>query len=677
MDHRHLNITHHACPRNCYGSCGIIAYSDAERLVKIEGDPKHSITDGKLCPKAYLYVKQVYDASRLKYPMRQRKRGSGEWERVSWEEAYDVITSAILRQYDRYASNLSLCLTKYSGNFGVVHNCVEQFFNGLGPTTRVTGSPCWSAGLDGHLYDFGDYTTADPATMRHANVILLWGVNPVWTAPHMLKYIAEAREKGGMVIVIDPILTKTAEMADVYIQIPPGEDGAFATLIAKRLVEREQYDHAYVDQHTYGFDAYREYLCRLNEEELAGACDLPDDVVDELVYLLAEKGPVFIWQGFGLQRHTNGGQNIRAINAIAALSGNLGKRGAGTHFAHQATWAFTSHRQQTTHNREIPVARFAESVRSFSDPPLDFLWVASRNFMAQDADTQTIAEAMDQFSTIVVVDTKLSETAKHADLVLPTTTFFEEEDVVASYWHHLVSFNERAIPPYFESKSDFTIAKELSKELNKKRPGFSQFDEHLSIERYIDQEFNEEIYRLLNINHWSELIGHPKEADVSEVSWEASKFTTPSGQYEFYSNRAERDGFPALPVYKAPLKPSEEYPFWLLTPHTLYSLNSQAFSDTYTNYERLTLCVPTHAMRERGLTDQDTVQLYNQQANLACQVVEDPSLPEDVVVIFHGSDSRQRALINRLIPGLETDMGERGSGARGIAFNDVFVNFEQ
>lgn len=675
MNNRDYQITHHVCPRNCYGSCGIIAYSANDRLMKIEGDPDHEITSGKLCPKAYLYVKQVYDPSRLKYPMRQVKRGSGQWERISWQEAYSEITDKMIQNYDRYQSNLSLCLTKYSGNFGVVHNSVDQFFNGLGPITKVAGSPCWSAGLDGHLYDFGDYTTSDPSDMRHANVIILWGVNPVWTAPHMLKYIEEARELGGMVIVIDPILTKTAERADLYIQIPPGEDGAFATLIAKRLVESGQYDESFVDQYTYGFEAYKSYLNSMSEDELLDACDLPSDVADELMYLIAKKGPAFIWQGFGLQRHTNGGQNIRAINALAALTGNLGKKGAGTHFAHQATWSFTSHLKHQEQNRSIPVARFAEFIDQLKDPPVDFLWVSSRNFMAQDADVLTIKERLEQLSMIVVVDTQLTETAKYADIVLPTTTFFEEEDVVASYWHHLVSFNEKAIDPYYESKSDFTIASELSRQLNAKRPGFSSFDGELSIEEYIDQEFNAKIYRLLNIDHWSELIKKPKEAMLDDVAWQSLQFKTPTGKYEFHSETALKDGHPALPEYKPSMKPSEALPYWLLTPHTLYSLNSQVFSETFTNHEALTLYVSPDVLSTKQLTDGDFVKLYNNQAEIECQVRQNSSLPEDIVVIFHGSESKQRALINQLIPGYETDMGLKGSGAKGIAFNDVFVNF--
>ncbi|AOM83611.1 molybdopterin-dependent oxidoreductase [Salisediminibacterium beveridgei] len=677
MNNQDYRITHHACPRNCYGSCGIIAYSADDRLMKIEGDPDHEITSGKLCPKAYLYVKQVYDPSRLKYPLRQVKRGSGEWERISWQEAYETIAAEIIRNHDLYESNLSLCLTKYSGNFGVVHNSVDQFFNGIGPITKVTGSPCWSAGLDGHLYDFGDYTTSDPANMRHANVIILWGVNPVWTAPHMLKYITEAREKGATVIVIDPILTKTAERADLYIQIPPGEDGAFATLIAKRLIETGKYDEHFINRHTLGFEAYRNYLKGIAEETLLDACDLPSEIADELLYLMAEKGPVFIWQGFGLQRHTNGGQNIRTINALAALTGNIGKIGTGTHFAHQATWSFTSHRQHQNRNRSIPVARFAESIKQLDKPPVDFLWVSSRNFMAQDADVQAIEQALKQVSMIVVVDTQLTATAKYADIVLPTTTFFEEEDVVASYWHHLVSFNEKAIEPYYESKSDFTIACELSKLLNEKRPGFSRFQDDLSIEGYIDQEFNDDIYDLLKIDHWSELIGKPKEAEVDAVAWQHFTFKTPSGKFEFFSESAREDGHPALPEYKPSLKPSVHLPYWLLTPHTLYSLNSQVFSETFTNHESLTLYVSLEAMNDKGLSDGDFVKLYNDQATIPCQIKLNPSLPRDIVVILHGSESHQRMLINQLIPGYETDMGDKGSGAKGIAFNDVFVNFSK
>ncbi len=645
--------------------------------MKVEGDPDHGMTQGKLCPKAYGYVQQVNHHERLRYPMRQVGRGSGEWKRISWNEAMDFLSDKILSLYENFGNNESLCLNKYSGNFGIVHNSVERFFDGLGKTTRVIGSPCWSAGLDAHLYDYGNYYTSDPSEMMHAKVIILWGVNPAWTAPHTLPYILHARDKGAVIVVIDPIFTKTAEKADIYIQIRPGADGALAIAVAKILVEKGLHDKNFINKDTIGFENYEDYLSTVSLTHLVDECDVSLDVLNELADLLSQQEPAFVWQGFGLQRHTNGGQNIRAINALMALTGNIGKKGAGSHFAHQATWAFNVYKNDAKDYRSIPVSHFAEGVMKLNNPPVKMLWVAARNFLAQDANTEKIIEALEQIDTIVVVDTLLTETANFADIVLPTTTFFEEEDIVASYWHHIVGFNEKAIDPFYESKSDFTIAKMLSANLNKRKPGFSQFPEDISIESYIDMEFNEDLYRLLDINNWKELMDQPKRADIDPTSWKSSTFETPSGKFEFYSERAMLNGHPPMATYEKGLLPSDYYPFWLLTPHTLYSLNSQLYNEAYmeTDKEEVIVYISSKVAKAKNLEEGMIVNVYNSNGQIHCRMNTNSDLPDDIIVISQGSTSHQRGRVNQLIPGFETDMGSESTGAKGIAFNDVFVNF--
>ena len=140
-----IDTTRHVCPRNCYSSCSILGYTNNERLEKVTGDPAHGYTKGLLCAKGYNYTNQVYHQDRLKYPMKQIPRGSGNWQRISWSEAIDIITSKIIELYERYGSHLSLALNKYSGNMGVLHHAMEGFFNGLGKTSRAVGNPCWAS----------------------------------------------------------------------------------------------------------------------------------------------------------------------------------------------------------------------------------------------------------------------------------------------------------------------------------------------------------------------------------------------------------------------------------------------------------------------------------------------------------------------------------------------------
>ena len=230
-------VTKHVCPRNCYDTCTMLSYTSNGKLKKVEGDPTNSFSKGKICAKAYSYIDSIYSKDRLKYPLLQTKRGSGNWKRISWEQAMDIISSKILELNDRYHSNLSLCLNKHSGNMGILHQSAENFFKSLGPFTQTAGSLCWSAGNDAQYFDFGNVETSDPSDIEHSKLIILWGANPAWTSVHSLSYLYKAQEKGAKIIVIDPIYTASAKIADYYIQIKPGSDGALALAIAKIIID--------------------------------------------------------------------------------------------------------------------------------------------------------------------------------------------------------------------------------------------------------------------------------------------------------------------------------------------------------------------------------------------------------------------------------------------------------
>lgn len=165
------------CPRNCYDTCAQISFVQNGILKKVEGDPKQGYTNGKLCLKGYTYTRRVYSPDRVKYPMKQTPRGSGNWTRISWDEAMNTIAKKILDLKKRYGSTLPICFDKYSGNFGILHYGADGTMSSIGYTTRALGTPCWPAGIDAQTYDFGTLYSNDPEDMVNANYIILWGVN--------------------------------------------------------------------------------------------------------------------------------------------------------------------------------------------------------------------------------------------------------------------------------------------------------------------------------------------------------------------------------------------------------------------------------------------------------------------------------------------------------------------
>lgn len=675
-------ITHHVCPRNCYSSCSMLGYTKKGSLKKVTGDPKHGYTNGLLCAKGYNYLHSVYHPERLKYPMRQYPRGSGQWKRISWNEAIDMITGKIIELYKRYDSHLSLALNKYSGNMGVLHHAMEGFFNGLGKTSRAVGNPCWAPGMDALYYDYGDHQTSDIKDILQAETIILWGINPAWTSIHAMKYIFEAQRRGAKIITIDPVYTETAKKSDVFIQVNPKSDGALAVAIAKYLIKHQLYDPEFIKKHTVGWDELNDYLEQLSMEEALQQCGQTMEAVQYLAERLSKHSPAFIWIGFGMQRHQNGGQNIRAINALAAMTGNIGRKGSGVQFSQRTTWKFTynilnyapADNRKQKGIRSIDINDFASGLLKLHDPPVKFLWITSRNLLTQSSNIEQLKKALDSLELIVTVEHFLTETAKYSDIVLPATTHFEEWDIVASYWHHWISINEPAIPPYYECKSELEIARLLSKKLNDYTEGFSAFPTDMTDEEFIDREFNEEFYKALHITHWRDLLKAPRKMDVPDTAWESKRFNTPSGKFELFSEQAKNSRLSPFGMSLMEKEESAHFPFYLLLNHEPFRINSQF--ENIRLFKEISkepiLYLHPNVAKEKGIQEHSMVKVFNENGEITIRVKFSEDVNAHTFVMFPNHPS-----INKLIAYMAADMGERMTGGTGNALNDLRVNIRK
>ncbi|GEA18987.1 DMSO reductase subunit A [Moorella sp. E306M] len=668
-----------ACPCNCYDACAMLTYVEDGRVVKLEGDPQHGYTRGRLCAKGYAYSRRVHSPERLRYPLRQYPRGSGNWQRLSWEEALELIATSILDLKARYGSTLPVALNKYSGNFGWLQNIIDVFFDSLGPTTRAGGSPCWSAGLDAFYLDFGRVTSPDPEDLARNKCIILWGTNPAWTAVHSLPFLQQARDQGGRVVVIDPVFTATAKWADYYLQIKPGTDGALALGVLAYLWQRGRLDEEGLSRYAAGWPALRSYLAGLSQDWAARETGLEVAAITELAEMYATSRPAAIWIGFGLQRHTNGGQNVRAINALAALTGHLGTGGGGVYYAHLDTWPRVGSGPGApgqAGNRYLNMNNFAAELLHCQDPPVKFLWVAGRNPLTQEAGARLLSQALNTLEMIVVVDHFLTPTARLADIVLPAASLFETWDIVSSYWHRWVAVNEPALAPWYESWSDLEIVAALADKLNELSPGSSTFPSHKKARDWLDELFDRRMQELFGISCWQELLSGPRKARPPELP----------ERIELDSARAGELGLPNLPIYIRPASPPPEYPLQLLTTHQQYGLHSQFQNLDWLqalNPEPVVLINPA-AARKRDLAEGDVVRVFNGQGEIIARAKIEPGVPEAVVVAYEGWYGRDKYQGTRLFsPGdynvnfltspLATDMGILTTGFPGCAFYDCFV----
>ena len=697
-------IFRNACPRNCYDTCSIKTYVKDGVITHVEGSPESSFTRGGLCVKGNAYVRSVYSPDRIKYPMLQEGRGSGRWRRISWDEAMDRIATKILEIKKKDGSLLGMALSKYSGNFGITNYGVEGMMSSLGYTTRLVGTPCWPAGIDAQNYDMGNMWCNDPEDMVKSRYILLWGANPAWCSVHSMKYLYEARQAGAKIVVIDPVLTQTAAKADEYWRVIPGTDGALALGMCRHILDRELHDTRWVATHAKGFEAFAKYLREnVTVQWAAETSGVPAARIMAVAEEFAQARPATAWIGYGMQRHINGGAAVRSVDALVAMTGNIGKEGGGARYGHLHTWGFNYHAltrkppegsigvqgaagpkgefdfaaggQPVKYtDRALNINKTAQELLDAKDPPVRLLWVSCKNVLSQDFDRPKMLEAFKKLEMAVVVDQFFNQTVEQADIVLPVTTPFEEWSVNVSYWHYWLSLNEQAIKPLHEAKSNIEIAAALSKRLNELSPGSCTFPVQVDTREWMEKEFNKDIHKLFGITGWQDLKNGPVKAKMPGAAWADLKFSTPSGLYEFESELCAKNGHNALPVWVEGRKPDNK--LRLLTPHSKFNIHSQ-----FQNLDWMMAYSPEpvvymhpQAARERSISDGDMVQVVNKTGVVRLKAVLTGNVAPDTLLIYEAWYRNLDFNCQNLVDDTSSDMGKFKTGAPGAAIHDQFAD---
>ncbi|HGU9882268.1 molybdopterin-dependent oxidoreductase [Citrobacter freundii] len=696
-------IYRNACPRNCYDTCSLKTWVKDDVITFVEGAPESTFTHGTPCVKGLSYPRRVYSPDRIKYPMVQDVRGSGNWRRISWDEAMQRIATKMLEIKKKDGSMLGLAMTKYSGKFGVLNYAVEGMMSSLGYTTRFAGTPCWPAGIDAQNYDMGDMWCNDPEDFVKAKYIIIWGANPAWCSMHTMKYIYQAREKGAKVVVIDPLLTQTAAKADLYLRVRPGSDGALALGMARHLVDKGLVDQDFVNNYSHGYPEFEAYLRNsVTVEWAAEICGLSADVIRQLAEEFTAVNPATVWIGYGMQRHVNGGANVRAIDAFVAMTGNIGIEGGGARYGHLHTWGFNYNAMLqkppvgsigmpgaagTTSefgsagevaqysDRSLNINQTAKGILEANEPPVRMLWVACKNPFAQDFDRSKMEKAFEKLEMVVCADQFFNETVQHADIVLPVTTAFEEWNVDASYWHYWLSINQPAIKPMYEAKCDLEIAVLLSRTINKLEPGSCTFPQEFNHKRWLDQEFNDGMAKMFGISSWDDLLDGPKKAILpSSAAWYDRKFKTPSGKFEFRSELCEKNGHTALPEYKPEAKST--LPFHLFTPHVQFGIHSQFINLDWMQvfYPEPFVYMHPISAEKRGIAENDLVKVFNTVGEVELRAKVTANVPEDFLVMYEAWFPKRKYNVQNVVADTPADMGLMKTGAPGAAIHSQFAD---
>lgn len=448
-----------ACNRDCPDACSIVATVENDRVVRIQGDRDHPVTRGFLCYRTSHFLERQYHPERLTTPLYRR---DGALVPVSWDEALDIAARKLL-QIRSESGPAAILHYRSGGTLGLVKLLCDYFFERFGPTSMKTGDICSGAGDAAQLTDFGDEDSHDLFDLLNSRTILLWGKNPHVSNVHLLPVLKQAQARGARLALIDPVHHRGADLCDVYVQPRPGGDIALAFGMARLLFERGLADPGaprYCDHH----DAFRGQAMSRSLGEWAALADVRPDEIDALATLYGQ-GPSAILVGWGMQRKAQGSATVRMLDALGAISGNLGVPGGGVSFYFKRRGAFDVSflRGERAAPRLLSEPRLGRELLETRDPEVRMVWITAGNPVAMLPESWTVKRALETRELTVVVDQFLTDTAQAAHLVLPTTTMLEDDDLVGAYGHHWLGEVRPVATRPAGVKTDYEIMQELAR----------------------------------------------------------------------------------------------------------------------------------------------------------------------------------------------------------------------
>jgi anaerobic selenocysteine-containing dehydrogenase len=641
-----LELRKTTCNRDCPDACGIVAHVDGGRVVRLEGDRDHPVTRGFLCYRTHHFLPLQYGPDRLTTPL---LRKGGTLTEVGWDEALDFVADR-LRTIRAESGPAAIFHYRSGGSLGMLKHLNDYFFERFGPVTVKRGDICSGAGDAAQTLDFGQEDSNDLFDLLNARHILLWGKNVHVSSPHTLPVLRQARSRGAGLVLIDPVHHRSASLCERFVQPRPGGDFALAMAVARLLFDNGWVDPQAAD-YCDGLDGLRACAERASVATWCQRADVAVADAEDLARRLGPEKPTAILVGWGMGRRGVGGAIVRALDALSAISGNLGIPGGGVSFYYKRRAAFDLGfiRGLDVAPRSVCEPLFGPEVLAASDPPIRALWITAGNPVAMLPQSETVAEAVRTRELSVVVDPFLTDTARLATVVLPTTTLLEDDDILGAYGHHFVSESRPVVPPPPGVKTDLEIMQALAARLD-------LADVMAGSHRDWKQKLIAPTLGPHGIDLQAFAQGPVRSPHAAPVLFADRRFPTATGKV----NLVDADAVP--PAALAPAQAPRDFPLMLMALSTDRSQASQ-----WSAKPEGPATVTVHPDAAAGIPDGGLARLESAHGALEVRVVHDPAQRRDVALTAKGGHLRDRRCMNVLIAARTTDLGE------GAALYDEWV----
>ncbi|MBL8697885.1 MAG: molybdopterin-dependent oxidoreductase [Alphaproteobacteria bacterium] len=665
------------CAHDCPDMCSLLVEVDGDRILKIQGDPEEPFTDGFACAKVNRDHEVVHSPMRVKTPLRRTgPKGSGRFEPITWDAALDEIETrwkAIIKQHGPEAL-LGYCYSSHQGQIN--RHLPNGFFHALGTSRLIAGTVCDSCVDVAWDLTLGGVGCADPDTIDESELIVIWGCDVKSVNVHLWQKIERRQRAGVKVVMIDPHRNRTAQGADWHLPINVGTDAALAIGIVHVLVRDGKTDEAYLAKHTLGWEQWkREVIAKFPPARVAEITGLPVADIERLAAMYGATKKSFLRIGWGMTRVLRGGQAMRAVAVLPAVTGAYGVRGGGAMSVTAGSMGFNfapvRKPSGPAQARQVNHSRLGEALLTLKDPPIQALFIASNNPAVTNPDIQAVRKGLSREDLFTVVhDPVMTDTARYADIVLPATTYLETSDFFRGYGTYYMQFSPVAVAPQGEAWSNVRLAQELAR-----RMGLTDEVFRLPPEKIFPKFFEGATGVVARIDP-KRLLDHRAIKVAPEGVGQA--FGTPSGKLEIYSEALARQGLPPMPVGEPDPRELEDAKRWplrlLTTPGYFQAHTAYVGSEFLRKREGEPLCVlhPNDAAK-RGLHAGDKVRLFNDRGEAGLVLKVSDEIREGVALVpgqrpeaetVHGG-------INNLCSDALTDIGAQAT------YQSTFLDVEK
>ncbi len=552
-----------AC-RMCHGGCGVLVHVTDGQIAKIIGDPDSPLNRGKICIKAPASIELVNHPDRLKHPLKRAgPRGSGQWDRISWDEAYDILATrlgAIIKESGAHQIAIGTGTGRHHCDF------VPRFANALGtPNWCEPGhAQCFFPRVNVSMMTYGDLPVCDYYGDTEPDCVLVWGHNPAVSGPdgELLFHSRKLTKTDTKFIVVDPRRTVLAEAADLWLQVRPGADDALALAMLNVVITEELFDADFVAKWTFGFEELAAHVAPHTPEWAEPITWVPADNIRAAARLFAESKPATVEWGCAIEHSPNSIQTARAIACLPALTGTIDIPGGwvfGPHildgfpFLHEhlddevkALRLGSDEFRLLGRANVMPSAHIPsvfKAMRTGEPYPIRAFLIFGNNPLATYADSNLVRESLEKVEFLSVMDLFMTPSAELADLVLPAASWLEVNALTAfPYFAETTALAQQKIAQVGEAKQDEVVFAELAQRMKLgvgEEAIESVFDARLKKTGKSFQQMTQDGFAFEPITY------NKHERDDAG-------FRTESGKIELYSLALEKLGYDPLPTYREP-----------------------------------------------------------------------------------------------------------------------------